>query len=243
MPTPTSKYRWSAKRLPLWTTLLGLVVLTYPATVTVLSFEWSGVDKRVKFGSLILWGFAALIVVVRGFKQEGRVGALTNEVERTRTAARSLAESVIYRCLLSPELPFPRKWELTAYIFNNETARLEPVWPARAEDPHWELKCFASGAGATGLAWDLEGVIIKTGTEVHDGTHGLSPDQQSLFERMNTVAAVPIWSETETKVGVLTAITADVDPYFEGAAARALLQQTASTLGTVLSRISLVALR
>jgi hypothetical protein len=229
--------KW-VRELPPVALVAGVLAVGIPAATTIFSFEWNGVPKLVKVAAAVMWAVSAVVLVVKGVRHDTQVSSIANETRTAREQIRNLAEATIYDALLRCGYRLPEDWEFTAYIFNRDTNRLEPVWPRPHDDPQWSVKCFEPGKGATGLAWKYGALIVKYGDEVSDATHGLDPEQQKAFAEYRTVAAAPIYSDAQDKVGVLSCITRKDSSYFDDFQGQAVLRETATTLGCVLTNIS-----
>lgn len=223
--------------------LAGLVVLGIPAGATIWAAElasqpdwWlDGVPWWLaKLSLSVAWAVAGGVIVRDGLLQGARIDRLTEESRLKRNTLRTQALQDAYEGMLTADIRFPRKWEFTIYVYDEEEGLLVPSWPAPANDELGVLKSFKPGFGATGQAWESEALIVRIGPEVHDETYGLTPEQQAHFATRGTVVATPIWSDVDQKLGVLSAICDGEDEHFEKSANRSHLQLTASSVGALI---------
>jgi hypothetical protein len=144
---------------------------------------------------------------------------------------------VIFDRFLQPGGLFPETYEFIAYILDPGPNRLVPIWPRDLTKHEEKLVSFEPGKGATGLAFEREGVVVITGHAVSNEDHDLTPEQQERWRDHQVVVSAPIFTDTQVKIGALTAISKVNDGYFETPTGLALLRETASTLGVVLRAV------
>ena len=219
-------------------------VLLVPTAATVFSDavqKWSTLSKSLLMASwVVAAGYLVYDQVSRNIRSDGTYDAIDKLAVETRVRLRRQAadaRDAAFQGFLTPDYWFPRKWSWTVYLYDEESELLSPTWPAPKDQDAAALISFASGNGATGLAWADEVTVVRTGSEVHDGTHGLNDEQQAHFKNRQAVVATPIWADTD-KIGVLAGIADDVDELFnDDQARRAQLERTATILGTLLTTL------
>jgi transcriptional regulator with GAF, ATPase, and Fis domain len=181
----------------------------------------------------LTWVAIALVTVRASTRRDVTVDLLKNETLARREQLRRLATSEILTALLQPARGTPNAYSWTVYIYDNDKNLLRPSFPTAADD---EIKTFAPGHGATGLAYQTRELIVVTDDAVSDATYGLSPKQQEHFAGNRTVVAAPIWFESDV-LGVLTAISKVNDGYFSTGPGGAVIRQLADVVGVVLTNI------
>ena len=175
-----------------------------------------------------------------GLVRDRRIDTLSEESRIKRNLIQTQASDAAFTGMLNSQHPFPRKWAFTIYVFDEEQSLLVPSWPRPDSDDHRQLKSFAPGKGATGQAWEEEVMILRTGDDVSSTTHGLSEAQQQHYSGKRSVAATPIFTDTDQKLGVLSAICADEDDYFDKPNNRAHFKETAASIGALIVNLGVI---
>lgn len=160
--------------------------------------EW-GIGVRVVI--LLGWLLAAVLVVWSTTIQSEQVDELVGEPLRRQTAARQAAAQRLLSALLEPGAAgLPEQYEIRVYL-PDEQGVLQPEYaaPTSGEAESWE-----EGRGATGMAWETNGLIVARGDSVADGTYGLSEAQQRRYADLAVVASLPIQTARGQRMGVLS---------------------------------------
>lgn len=92
--------------------------------------------------------------------------------------------------------------EYRLFVLDEMQGRLLPVFePEEGGVPShgWEV-----GHGVTGVAYERGEYVCVHGRAAHDGTYGLTPDQQRRYEHLRVVAAMPVRNASGSIVAVLS---------------------------------------
>lgn len=220
----------------------GVLVLAIPtgASVWASAIEsqpdwWPGVPWwSLKAALSLIWIVAAALIVRDGLIRDRRIDTLSEESRTKRNLIRTQASDAAFAGMLDPQHAFPRKWDFTIYVFDEEQSLLVPSWPPPDSDDHRQLKSFAPGKGATGRAWEREAMIVRTGDDVSGATYGLSEAQQQHYAGKHSVVATPIFTYADRKLGVLSAICEDEDDHFDKPNNQAHFKETATSIGALI---------
>ena len=217
--------------------------LFVPTAATIFASGVANWPAWARWALLVSWLVAAGFFIYdqadrnqRSDETFDQVAGMTNDTHDRLKRQAEDAREASFEAFLTVDYWFPRKWNWTVYLYDEDTNELSPAWPAPASTEEGKLISFAPGKGATGQAWEGEVTVVRTGSEVHDATHGLSAEQQRHFEERQSVVATPIWSDTR-KIGILAGITDDEDRRFDEAEKRSHLERTATILGTLLTTL------
>ena len=128
--------------------------------------------------------------------------------------------------------------DFTIYVYSNEAARLEPWYPKMDFRGQPDPRIFEPGMGATGAAWDspTSEIVVVRGTEVANGVYGLSRQQQTYYSDRKTVASVALMGD-RGKVGVLTVLSRQDDPFFQSDVGQHCFRALAETIEVVLKTL------
>lgn len=217
---------------------LGVLVIGAPSAVSFFPNEWGDFPLWLRGATFAAWLFAAFAFVASAVSHEASVRDATTSLFKWRQQTADRAEYTIFEGLLSQEPRFGQDFAFTVYVYNAQSEMLEPVWPSKERDAQWQVKCFRSGHGATGLAWDNAATVVKHGAEVHNDVHGLTEEQQAAFAEYNLVAATRIYDDTQDPIGVLSCVSRKDSEHFGTVEGRAVLRETADAIGVVLQRVN-----
>ena len=219
---------------------VALLLIAVPALLQIFpeSADWS---VWLRAAIAVAWVVAALLIV---FRTVDRELALDEEMEERRAERverkRKAMEETLTWLLDSKRSGVPDHYSFTVYLYDKKRDRLGPILPGEPADA-FELRSFAPGRGATGLAFQrakTEGagrvVVVVNGDAVSSGEYGLTPGQQQYFEGFRSVAATAIFIDRLEPVGVLTAISRIEDRFFDDEGNRAHLLRLMSVTGEVL---------
>ena len=216
---------------------LGALAIPTAATIFAVDVErWPG---WAKWGAFSIWAVCALQLAIDTFRRDRKIDQVTSAALEQRLRRRNQAVDMALRGILEADPEWPNGWTWTVYLFDSERRLLIPSWPVPdpADADLFDVKAFAPGAGAAGQAFENPQVIIRLGEEVHDGTHGLTEQQQQYFAGRHAVVAAPIFADDDTVIGTLTAIADDADDYFHHPKNRHQLEATANVVGTLMEML------
>lgn len=223
---------------------LAAFVLAVPTAATIFANALQSAPAWVRWLLMISWVLAAAFIVTdqvqRNKRSDESIDNFNSLTDTTRVRLKRQADdarAAAFDGFLKPDYWFPRKWNWTVYLYDEETHLLSPFWPASENPKAAALISFAPGNGATGQAWQQEETVVRSGSEVHDATHGLSLEQQEHFKDKLSVVATPIWANTR-KIGVLAGIAADANRHFDAEKERSHLARTATILGTLITTLN-----
>ncbi len=191
----------------------GVVLVLVPTLFTVFPHwaDWALVPKLVV---LAAWLLAAVLVVRAGAMQSEQVQDIVGTVRRRRDAGREAAGRFILRDLLQPEAAgFPAHYEFRLFLPDPSGRRLVPEYESLGESPSegWEI-----GQGATGTAWSSRSYVRVRGAAVHDGTYGLTSEQQEQYRDLEVVAAAPVLNARVEPIAVLSVSSKEDDGFLFG---------------------------
>ena len=216
--------------------LAGVVLLALPTLFTVMPELAEDVPVWMRWVLLSVWLLIAILSLVAAVTRDRAIVAATaaHKLDQTR-----LRNNALYFLLLALSLPggcgLPPHYEITIYIWNRRSKRLEPVhppWPGPGPDERW----FSPGDGATGKAYARNQTFVVRGEAVANNEHGLRPAQQVLWADYRSAASTPIPSDDAGTgvLGVVTALSETDDGHFEGpGGGQAALRELAETIGVL----------
>lgn len=119
--------------------------------------------------------------------------------------ARLIAAEAALEGLLWPATgPLAHK-ELYLYLWDEDEEKLIPIFGG-SEAQQWKL-----GQGATGEAFALGKYVGVEGEDVHNETHGLTTEQQELYQDLTAVAAMPVLNGSGKPIAVVSAASVELD--------------------------------
>lgn len=216
----------------------GVVLLAIPTVFAV--FPEAAVNRTVWWRALIVAGWAGIAVFVvlggvrRDLDSDWFLGAHRRRRQRANETA---AADILSEYLRGGTHGTPVGYSWTVYLNDPESGYLVSVFP-NGEGPA-SIRSFRPGRGATGLAFEAEGLIVVTGNAVSDDRHGLTSQQQDFFRPYQAVAAIPIRGEDDRPIGCLSAISRVNDRYFEEPAGAATLRELAQVVSVLMTRVHL----
>lgn len=90
------------------------------------------------------------------------------------------------------------------YLYDSISKRLTPV--LEPDDGGTEpVESWLPGRGVVGEAWNEEALVVASGKECSDSTHGLTVAQQTRYRPLRAVSALPVWTASTHVIGVLGA--------------------------------------
>ncbi|MHB1910510.1 MAG: hypothetical protein ACYCTI_00450 [Acidimicrobiales bacterium] len=231
--------RWLADVSPRTRAVLaGVLLLLVPTFFSV--FPEFTVGRAVWWRALTLgiWTVIAGGVVLGGVRQDLDLDSFIGGHRRQRHRANETAAAdLLGQYLRSGTHSTPDSYEWTVYLFDPESEYLVPVFPPGSGPG--DVRAFRPPNGATGLAFQEDGIIVVTGEAVSDPQHGLTTEQQAYFREYQAVAAVSLRGEDERPFGCLAAISRTDDGYFEKQPGVAALRELAQVVSVVMTRIHL----
>lgn len=213
--------------------VFALLVVAVPAVASIWAAEIAAAPWWLKVLLTLIWIVSAGKVIFGGLLKDERLLHLAEATRVKRNQLRRQALEDAYEGILGGTR-FGRSWSFTVYVFDEEQNLLVPSWPLPDSEKVERIKSFPPWVGATGQAWEREQLIVRKGKEVSDGTHGLTEEQQAYFADRGTVVSIPIWSDLDEKIGVLSAIRDDEHNYFDDQARRSDLAAVASSIGALI---------
>ncbi len=197
------------------TAVAGGVLLVLVPTVFTVFPHWAKWALGLKLVVLAAWLLAAFAVVHAGARESEEVHDLVGTVRDRRDSGREAAGRFILRELLRPgSAGFPSHYQFRLFLPDPSGTRLVPEYKSPGQSPSagWNI-----GQGATGAAWKSRSYVRVHGAAVHDGTYGLSPEQQAQHSNLQVVAAVPVLNARVEPIAVLSVSSNTDDGFlFEG---------------------------
>jgi GAF domain-containing protein len=216
--------------------VLAVVLLAFPALFTVFpeATNWNLVLRCALFA---IWVAVAIWVARTAVQRDNLLDRLIGATQRRQDRRRRIAADLIIQQLCRPGAKsIPHEFEFTVYSAPDDAGRLSPVFP-RVDDEN-DLRIFEVGHGATGTAWANLTTVVVRGEAVSSDKYLLSEAQQEFHRGYKTVVAVPILSDDDRPLGVLTAISKTESRHFDdGRGGQDALRSIADALGVVLERI------
>ncbi len=218
------------------TVVFALVLAAAPTAFSIFP-EMGGMPLAGRIGIAAVWLVLAVLAAISTQRHERQLESILESQRLNRERLRASALDYALGNLLRPGTEgTPPGFQWTVYLFDESTELLMPVFPEGVADP-LDHRLFAVGNGATGLAYQRKSLIVVLGDAVSDDSHGLTPEQQARFKEYRSVAGTPIWDPSENPIGVLTAIARNEDAYFETGPGRAVINQLAEVVGTLLTSL------
>ncbi len=199
-------WTWGTRRRrpAVFVAALGLVLV--PTLFTVFprwgATWWIG----SKIAVLFVWLVAALVAAAGSLRQSEQPEDIAERLPAARRRVAAERRNAIVPFLLDTVLAqppgVPVGHSFRVYMPDESEQVLRPVYePPGAESGQvWDV-----GRGATGVAWATHSRVLAQGTAVHDETFHLTADERARYERLKSVAAVPITLASGDMIGVLTA--------------------------------------
>jgi hypothetical protein len=197
--------------------IAGLLIVLVPTLFSVFT-EWTQWAAWVRITVLVGWFAAAAVVVTATVRQSELVEGLVGEPLERRTEARSVATRWLLRSLLQPEpAGMPPIYELRLFLPDTGSGLLVAEYESPGSTPS---EGWQPGQGATGTAWVTNSMVIARVPEVHDGSYGLSREQQERYADLAIVAANPVQNARARQIGVIAVSANEDDGYFATADGR-----------------------
>lgn len=189
----------------------GVTLVLVPTLFSIFP-AWQQWAVGTRIVILAGWFISAAFVVWSTTIQSEQVDELVGEPLRRQTAARAAAAQRLLSALLDPMAAgLPEHYEIRVYL-PNEQGVLHPEYSAPSSE---DAESWEEGRGATGMAWETNGLIVARGDSVADGTYGLSQVQQRRYANLATVASLPIQTARGQRMGVLSVSSEQEDHHLE----------------------------
>jgi hypothetical protein len=181
--------------------IAGLLLVLVPTLFSVF-VEWTRWADGIRVAVVAGWLLAATLVVTATARQSEHVEELVGTPLARRKRDREVAARRLIRTLLGPGATrFPDHYELRLFLPTGPEERLMPSYERGEID---ESDGWASGQGATGLAWSRNAYIRVEGRRVTDKAFGLTGDQVARYGALKVVAAEPVRNSRGRPIGVLS---------------------------------------
>jgi hypothetical protein len=95
--------------------------------------------------------------------------------------------------------------ELHLFLWDAQVGQLVAAFEPRFSDVSSDA--WLPGRGATGTAYQERRLVVVTAPETADDSYGLSPEQQSRYQRLTAVGAAPVLNAAGWCIAVVTAAT------------------------------------
>jgi hypothetical protein len=173
----------------------GLVLVLVPTVFTIAPgfAKWNGWWRVAIAGG---WIVAAAIAVVASLQQATDVERVVGAAAQQDRLQRLGAIIEVLKLLLGHPPGDLRRFGVQLFLIDRTSDRLR-AWNGDEEE-------WAVGNGATGYSYFNQDQVIARGTTVHDGSYGLSPEQQQRYAELRCVVATPVTSSDDHRLGVLT---------------------------------------
>lgn len=189
----------------------GVTLVLVPTLFSIFP-AWQQWAVGTRIVILAGWFISAAFVVWSTTIQSEQVDELVGEPLRRQTAARAAAAQRLLSALLDPMAAgLPEHYVIRVYL-PNEQGVLQPEYSAPSSE---DAESWEEGRGATGMAWETNGLIVARGDSVADGTYGLSQVQQRRYANLATVASLPIQTARGQRMGVLSVSSEQDDHHLE----------------------------
>jgi hypothetical protein len=147
-----------------------------------------------------IWLPIVAITSRQALEQSEQVEELVGPALDRREQQKILASRRLLLLLLTEKTGLPPHYKFRLYTLDAERQHLMPAYaPEESDAESWQV-----GYGVTGQAWKRGEYVTARGDQVSDGTFGLTPQQQNRYAHLNVVAALPIRSDREQMIAILT---------------------------------------
>lgn len=184
--------------------LFGGIALLIVATRHVTALEVSATGARAELDG----GGAATSALASRSEMGGTDGLDADQGDAGVASARlALARRVMSDLLLTDKDQGPLAGcGFHLFLYDAEVERLLPALEPAATLPS---QGWNAGQGATGEAFRRGEYVLVTSADVHNGTYGLTIEQQERYRHLALVAAMPVKTASGRTIGVLSASTDD----------------------------------
>lgn len=217
---------------------LGVFLLAVPTVFTVYP-ALAQSRSAIRLGLMILWALVAVALSWVTVKRDDQISKLTAAKRDRIRQARLLAFRRTLAIICRPgAFGMPANCEVTVYMpdDNDNLTPVYPRWNSYENGP--DPRVFRPGTGATGTAWEDEGLMTVRKAAVSDGHYDLSTTQQKYFNKFQSVAATVVFDAYDEKVGVVTVLSEDDNaPILDDEACQALLGELATVLGVLMTEV------
>ncbi|MCU1494278.1 MAG: hypothetical protein JWO62_2042 [Acidimicrobiaceae bacterium] len=175
--------------------------------------RWGGSLRAIVLGS---WAAAALLIVITAYRQTRQVDDLMGEALDSRRIQQDSAGFLTLRLLLRHRCSGLQPYCLELFVPDKENGGV--LYAVSSSDEVVTETRWEPGRGATGYAFLTGERVIVRGSQVHDGTYGLSQEQKARYRDKGTaiVVAMPVKNVRGRTIGVLTADGPTDTGYFSG---------------------------
>lgn len=219
------------------TLVAGVLLFAVPTLFTVVP-AWTNWDGRFRAAILAAWFLIAIAIVFAETVRGEAIQELTGDRAALLKYLRLTGMSDVLSALLRPGTrDIPDSYQFTLYLFVEGRNELWPYHPKLNPRRDPDPRIFVAGKGATGTAWQDQEVVVVRGDDVSNEAYGLTAVQQEFYRGFRSVASAVVWEENTRPIGVVTALSAVDDGFFEREGGRDSLRMLAQALGVVLNRI------
>ncbi|HTZ88600.1 MAG TPA: hypothetical protein VMB05_18205 [Solirubrobacteraceae bacterium] len=189
----------------------GLGAVLVPTLFTVFP-HWSNWSVPAKLLVVGAWALAALLVVLGSVRMGVFLEHLDSAQRRRLLQGRERAEEVLIAALLAPgNTGLGSGYAAQVFLPSSSGRRMMPHYDPDGWGPEEGWVVGREPRSVTAEAWDTNLYSQVRGSEVADGTRGLTKSQQERYKTLTGVAATPIQDARGRQIGVLAFLAETAD--------------------------------